>query len=208
MPASKSYLNIGNRSFIKDTTPTYNDLNEINEDNVSNTSSSEQIHRLIQSTKQDVFDRIALLDSEDALLNRMPRLKAIIEQCFAEETVQGVTTYKVAGVPSSNSFNQLVSRVNGSEANMVNMASAINQGKRVNMTGGIISASEDAIFTGATVNPQSQPEPDVAPSIEPTPVTTPNVTVTTQTNNTRSFTTVVRNIGGQQQTILTRTGRL
>ena len=208
MPASKSYLNIGNRSFIKDTTPTYNDLNEINEDNVSNTSSSEQIHRLIQSTKQDVFDRIALLDSEDALLNRMPRLKAIIEQCFAEETVQGVTTYKVAGVPSSNSFNQLVSRVNGSEANMANMASAINQGKRVNMIGGIISASEDAIFTGATVNPQSQPEPDVAPSMEPTPVTTPNVTVTTQTNNTRSFTTVVRNIGGQQQTILTRTGRL
>lgn len=208
MPASKTYINIGNRSFIGTTAPTKAKMNEVSSDNASNTSSTEQTQRLIQTAKQDIYDRMASFESEDALLNRMPRLKAILQQCFAEETVQGVTTYKLAGVPSTGSFNELVTRMNNSETNMANMASAVNQGKRVVMAQGVVGASDDNIFSNATVNSQSQPTQDQSAAMETETMVTPNVNVQQQTNESRSYTTVTKTVGGSQQTVLTRAARL
>lgn len=71
-----------------------------------------------------------------------------------------------------------------------------------------IGVDSSDIFESATVNKQSQPSQEQAAVMETETVVSPNMSVPTQNNESRSYTTTTKTIGGSQQTVLTRAAHL
>ena len=158
MPTSKTYLNVGNRSFLGRNKPTESMLNNETADNSSNQSTREQFLDNIERLRQDIFARMDVFRSEDALINSMPRLKKFMEQCVVEDTdtETGDKVYKIAGLTPIDKINSLVGKINRTEQNMSIMVDAVNNGKRIGLTDGVASKLDTAIFQ-ANISADAQP---------------------------------------------------
>lgn len=166
MPTVKQYATVGSVSIISNGVPDLNSKdvqNEVGQAGAVDTHS--EIANAVNVARQDIISRFDHLLTEDGILSKMPKLKGILEQNFVSETVEGVTSFKMKNVATRDDLELAVQRQSSIETNMASFVSAVNSGKRAQFVNGSISATNDNIFTGATVNPSDPPTAEAPDAI-------------------------------------------